>query len=181
MSLWITCLSWWRYNSPSKTWFIKTLLMLDVPNCSFNFQQMWQNLNILNAEVKAETMGQAYTYLLAKYCEVWLQNGFNLFNYVCKRSAIHVFQNKIYYTIVVKRLMAKDYMWALCCLIYFELLYYLFANWLLNVHLNALWRNCNSQLTDRSYGEMPQQYKDQEERLKTFNRVYIVTWCILMH
>jgi hypothetical protein len=81
---------------------------------------------------------QVRYYLLAKYCRVWLQNSLHLLNAVCKRSMIHVLKNKIYDTIVVKRLVAKNYMWALCGLIYFELLYYLFVNRLMNVHLNNL-------------------------------------------
>ena len=82
--------------------------------------------------------GQFYSYLLAKYCKVWLKNSLHLLNDVRKRSTIHVLKNKIYDTIVVKRLVAHNYMWTLCCLIYFELLYYLLAHCFLNIHLNTL-------------------------------------------
>ena len=85
-----------------------------------------------------EDKGQFYPYLLAKYCKVWLKNSLHLLNDVRKRSTIHVLKNKIYDTIVVKRLVAHNYIWTLCCLIYFELLYYLLAHCFLNIHLNTL-------------------------------------------
>jgi len=99
--------------------------------CSFKFQKKQQHKSEVIpklGEAKAENKGQPYTYLLTKYRKVWLQNSLHLLNNVCKRSTVHVLKNKIYYTIVVKRLMTHNYMRALCCLVYFELLNYLFTN-----------------------------------------------------
>ena len=100
--------------------------------CNLEFQKLIKyNCELIpnTGQVKAnKKKSQLYTNLLTEYRKVWFQNCLHLLNDVCKRSTIHVLKNKIYYTIVVKRLMAQNYMRALCCLVYFELLYYLFAN-----------------------------------------------------